>query len=639
MTRTHPDPIVLRIVNLRLPWLLLVLSSPARGAEMITFDDHILPVFQQACLNCHNPDKAKGGLDLSTFAGTLKGSSGGKIAEPGDASSSLIGVITHAKEPKMPPEGDPLPADKVALVKQWITDGLLENKSSTARKPTKPKFETTLRSDASGKPEGPPPMPEHLLLEPVVVTARGTAIWALAAAPWAPLLAITGQHQVLLHHSETLELIGILPFPEGDPTALAFTPSGRHLLVGGGVPGKSGVTVTFDVTTGERLLSIAREFDSILAADLRPALDIVATGGPSRLLKLWRTDTGEPLKSIKKHTDWITALDISPDGVLLASGDRNGGVWVWESDTGNEFHTLRAHQAGITATVFRPDSNILATASQDGTVRFWEMNNGSEVRKNDAHPGGVTALAFARDGSSVTAGRDRKAKLWKPDFTPARDLAQNLPALPTAACLNAEGTRAFIGDAQGTIRVFNTAEAKPLGEIPANPPAIATRLQQLDANITGLQQSAAPDPAQLEALQAARRKWSAAAINTRALAAAKAAATSAQLAETQFDAFTTASAGLTESAAALNAKRAERRQFAAAFKTPPQPPTLRAEVEATLAALDAVIARQAAAHRKLEEECLGHRRIIEQAAPHFQRDADDARNLRQSYLEALKPPP
>ena len=229
-------------------------------------------------------------------------------------------------------------------------------------------------------------MPAHLLLEPPVVTTTASAIQALAASPWAPLLAVTSQRQILLHHIETLELIGILPFPEGDPVSLAFTPDGRYLIVGGGVPGKSGITVTFDVTTGTRLLSAGKEFDSVLAADIRPGFDIVATGGPSRLFKLWNTESGALIKSIKKHTDWITALDLSPDGVLLASGDRNGGVYVWESETANEFHTLRAHQAAISAAVFRADSNILATSSEDGTVRFWEMNGGWRSQKNRRPP-------------------------------------------------------------------------------------------------------------------------------------------------------------------------------------------------------------------------------------------------------------
>lgn len=454
-----------------------ILISPALAQEKVTYDEHVFPIFQQSCLNCHNPDKAKGGLDLSSFSGTMKGGSGGKIVEPGDVGSSLVAVIMHAAEPRMPPEGDRIAMAQVDIIKKWIEGGLLENKTSSARKPEKPKFQTAMQSDPGQKPDGPPPMPEHLPLEPPVVTARGPAVHSLATSPWAPLLAVSGQGQILLHHTETLDLIGILPFPEGEPVSLNFTPEGRYLIAGGGVPGKSGVTVTYDVTTGARLMSAAKEFDTILAADIRPGFDKVVTGGPSRLLKIWNTETGEAEKSIKKHTDWITALDISPDGVLIASGDRNGGVWVWESGTGNEFHTLRGHQAGITATAFRGDSNILATASGDGSVRFWEMNGGGEVKKIDAHGGGVSAFAFARDGRSITAGRDMKARLWKADFNPDKDIAVNLPALPTSVALDAEGKRAFVGDALGMVRVYETADGKATGEIPANPPTIAARLE------------------------------------------------------------------------------------------------------------------------------------------------------------------
>ncbi|WP_234043543.1 WD40 repeat domain-containing protein [Luteolibacter yonseiensis] len=347
-------------------------------------------------------------------------------------------------------------------------------------------------------------MPEHLLLEPPVITARPAAVHALACSPWAPLLAATGQRQVLLYHTDSLELAGILPFPEGDPVSLAFTPDGRYLIVGGGVPGKSGVTITFDITNGSRLLTAAKEFDSILAADIRPGFDIVATGGPSRLLKIWNTGTGELVKSIKKHTDWITALDLSSDGVLLASGDRNGGVFVWESESGNEFHSLRAHQAAISATAFRADSNILATASEDGTLRFWEMNGGSEVKKIDAHPGGVTAFAFARDGSSVSAGRDMKVKFWKPDFSHARDLVQNLPALPTAIALDFEGKQAFVGDALGNIQSFQTSDSKKLTEIKNNPSLIETRIQTIASTINNQEQKLTESEKDLAEKTAAR---------------------------------------------------------------------------------------------------------------------------------------
>jgi WD40 repeat protein len=480
------------------------LASLASAQEKTTYDDHVFPIFEQACLNCHNPDKTKGGLDLSSFGLTLKGSSGGKVVEPGNPSSLLISSVQQTGEKKMPPEGDKLSNEQIEILKRWIEGGLLENNSSSARKPEKPRFETTLRSDPAAKPDGPLPMPQDLLLEPPVITSRPTSVHALACSPWAPLIAITGQRQVLLYHTETLELAGILPFDEGEPVSLNFTPDARYLIVGGGTAGKSGVTVTFDITTGSRLLTVAKEFDSVLAADIRPSFDIVATGGPSRLLKIWNTETGALIKSIKKHTDWITALDLSVDGVLLASGDRNGGVWVWESESASEFHTLRGHQSAITVAVFRADSNILATASEDGTVRFWEMNSGSEVKKLDAHSGGVTAFAFARDGSSITAGRDMKAKLWKPDFSHARDLVSNLPALPTAVALDPEGKRAFLSDAQGSVHVFETSDGKKVGEFQTNPPSIATRLQNLAIELNNQEQSTSSLNAVVKERSAAR---------------------------------------------------------------------------------------------------------------------------------------
>ncbi|MEP4076581.1 c-type cytochrome domain-containing protein [Haloferula sp.] len=465
------------------PVLVLTILLPSVAAAKVTYDDDVLPIFEQACLNCHNPDKTKGGLDLSSFSGALKGGSGGKIVAPGDRSSTLIAVVKQTSEPKMPPEGDSLSSAHVEILEKWIDGGLLENKSSSARKPAKPKFDASIKSDPAAKPDGPPPMPEHLLLEPVVVAKRAAAIHAMAASPWAPLLAVTGQRQVLLFHSESLTLVGVLPFPEGDPVSLAFTPNARYLIVGGGIPGKSGRTVTFDVTNGERVLTAGKEFDTVIATDLHPSLNMIATGSPSKLIKTWKTEDGTQISSIKKHTDWVTALDYSPDGILLATGDRNGGVWVWESETSNEFHTLRGHQAGITAISFRADSNVMASASEDGSVRLWEMNQGKEIKKIDAHPGGVLAFSWARNGSFATAGRNRIARIWKPDFGQLREI-KDLNDIPTAISLNAEGTRLFIGDYNGLITVHDTKTGDRLGQLNANPPTIETRITDLQKKIS-----------------------------------------------------------------------------------------------------------------------------------------------------------
>src|SRR5947208_16910208 len=126
-----------------------------------------------------------------------------------------------------------------------------------------------------------------LPLDPVVKTAKANAITALASSPWAPLVAVGGQKQVLLYNSDTLDLIGVLPFPEGVPHVLKFSRDGSLLVAGGGHDGKSGKVVVWGVTTGERIIAVGEETDAVLAADISPDQTQIALGGPSKMIRLF----------------------------------------------------------------------------------------------------------------------------------------------------------------------------------------------------------------------------------------------------------------------------------------------------------------------------------------------------------------
>lgn len=456
----------------------ILLLSPLGGQEKITYEDHISPIFEQSCLNCHNPDKKKGDLDLSSYPATMTGGSGGKVVVPGDgASSKLYTVTTGMTEPVMPPEGSKIDKKAADLIRAWIDGGVLETKDSSAKKADRPKFELTIDTNA-GKPEGPPPMPDSLSLDPAFVAPQAGLVKAMAASPWAPLIALTGQKQILLYHSETFRFLGSLPYPKGQPESLSFHPSGKYLLASGGIAGKSGQAIVWDITTGKELVTAGREFDSVLAAALTPDLSTVAMGGPSRLLKIWNTRENQQSHSIKKHTDWITAVAASPDGKFFASGDRNGSIHVWDL-AGNEIHALRDHQAGVTGLAFRSDSKLLASTGEDGQLFIWDMQKGSAAKKINAHPGGVTALFYHRDGHVVTAGRDRVVKVFKPDFN-ERVAFRNLPELVTAVALSQDGKHLFSADYNGEVFAYDISSNKePIATLESNPPTLESRLAYL----------------------------------------------------------------------------------------------------------------------------------------------------------------
>ncbi len=245
-----------------------------------------------------------------------------------------------------------------------------------------------------------------MVLEPAFHMARPPMARSLATSPWAPLVAVTSQRQVLLYNTTTLDLVGVLPFPEGQPNVVRFSRDGRLLLAGGGRPAASGKVVVWDVTTGERVFEVGKEFDAVLAADISPDHKRIALGGPQRLVRVYSTETGELQYEITKHTDWVLAIEFSPDGVLLATADRNGGLCVWEAETGHEYLTLNGHTAAVNAVSWRSDSNVLASASEDATLRLWEMENGKPVKNWNAKSP-LLSMDFTRDGRLVTGGRDQ----------------------------------------------------------------------------------------------------------------------------------------------------------------------------------------------------------------------------------------
>lgn len=549
--------------------ILLTFAWSAAAQPKITFQQHILPIVEANCSKCHNPDKPKADLDLVTYRAVLKGGGTGPIVQSGNPDDSkLMKVLLHAEEPFMPPNRPKLADPDLDLIRKWIAGGLLENPGGKAVAAAKPAVDLSLKVDATGKPEGPPAMPVEFPLEPSIHTARGNAILSLAGSPWAPILAVAGQKQVLLFHTETLETLGILPFTAGQPAVVAFSRSGRLLLAGGGEAGKSGRVLVWDVVTGERLMMLGDERDTVLAADIRPDQTQVAMGGPSRLVKLVDTRGGDVSHVIKKHTDWVTALAYSPNGQMLATGDRNGGISVWDPDNGLELFTLSEHKGGVTALSWRGDSKVLASASEDGTVKWWELEGGKSVKSWAAHPGGALSVSYTHDGRLVTCGRDGAVTLWKADAAKERAFTF-FGNLPLRAAFGHDGQRIVAADFAGRVAAWKVADEKPAGELNANPAPLAAQLLAAEQHlelVRGRRQAAETKLAQAKAGLAQAEAAATAARQALERAAAEQVAREADVVQLKAQATNNAAADLEPRLAAARATRAKAREATANAK-------------------------------------------------------------------------
>jgi hypothetical protein len=494
--------------------VMLITAAAAQAADAapakVTYQEHIRSIFTASCTGCNNPDKNTAGLDLTSYQGVMAGSSNGKVIAPGDPDGSLLHlVVTHQQEPRMPKGGSKLADNKLELIRTWIAGGALENaKSAPVMATAAPKMEIKPTGAAATRPAGPPPMPEGVSLDPVVRGERRGAAGALAASPWAPLIAVAAPHQVLLYHATTRDLLGVLPYADGLAKSLSFSRSGKLLLAAGGVAEETGRAAVYDVVTGRHLANVGDDFDEILAADISPDQQFVALGGASKVLSVYSINAPDrALHTMEQHTDFIEAVAYSPDGVLLASGDRAGGLRVWEAGSGNEFYVLNGHKAAVTSIRFRPDANVLASASEDGTVKLWDMNTGESIKSWNAHGGsGVLSVDFAPDGRIVTAGRDRTARLWGPDGKKVRDLPP-MRDVAIHAVFADEGKLVAGADFSGEVRVNSATDGKHAGDLDTNPPTLGERLAAARARVAGAlaaadTANAAVDAARADAIKA-----------------------------------------------------------------------------------------------------------------------------------------
>ncbi len=476
----------------------LVLAEDDKKEAKITFDDQVKSLLMQRCGNCHNSDKKSADLDLSNYTNMMQGGASGAVIEPGSAEDSyLFMLITHDETPIMPPgENNKLPAEQIALIAKWIDAGALENKGSKARI-SKPKFDMATTGSATTRPEAVANFP-RLVQETQLKTAKLTAVPAMATSPWSPTTAIAGQKQILLFNNTNQQLIGILPFPEGQATVLKFSRNGSLLMAAGGKHGAGGKVYVWDVATGQRVMQVGDEIDNILAADLSANHRMIALGGPQKMIRVYSTADGSLLYEIKKHTDWVTAIEFSPDSVLLATGDRNGGLHVWEAETGNEYLTLKAHSQMISDVSWRWDANILASASKDTTIRLWEMENGGQVKNWGAHGIGVTSVDFTRDGHLVSSGRDKVSKLWQQDGKQVIQFpAMADEALAVTFCN--ETNKLICSDWTGIVRVFKRDDGAHLGDYDTNPPILQDQLKHSETQLVAANEKHAPLLAQFNA--------------------------------------------------------------------------------------------------------------------------------------------
>lgn len=134
-------------------------------------------------------------------------------------------------------------------------------------------------------------------------------------------------------------------------------------------------------------------------------INLGATGGHDKEVKIWRADSEKPTQILAKHKKHVHAIEWAPrnqgDYRLLASASRDGLVCIWDVVRGELLHSF-AHDRPILAISFSTE-NVLACAGEQGEITIWDIVQGRMLAQSNSTEGQIYNIKFSTNGDRIAA--------------------------------------------------------------------------------------------------------------------------------------------------------------------------------------------------------------------------------------------
>ncbi len=360
-----------------------------------------MQLLKSRCFSCHNEEKAKGGLVMTSQERLLKGGDSGSAVIPGEPDkSAIITSLAEDADPHMPPKKQ-LPAEQVAKLTAWVKAGAAWDADALISKPRpvtlaplpsayQPVFAMDLSPDGRRLAVG---CGNHLSVYEVgeksltllgSASAHPDAIQSLAWSPDGARIATGAFRRAVLWNAAELSAERVLRDELTDRiTALRFTPGSDKLIIADGCIGERGSVHLVDVKSGARDGSWTAHADLIGDFALSPDGKTMATAGADKLVKLWELATRKEVARLEAHTTQVLAARFSPDGAQLVSGGADQQLKGWDVKTREQVMLLGKHNAAVTGATWVSGGVFAATES--GTlVRYTDFKPHSGAQSSDS---------------------------------------------------------------------------------------------------------------------------------------------------------------------------------------------------------------------------------------------------------------
>ena len=443
----------------------LLLATPAAAADPVR-PASALRLLKRSCFSCHNPEKQKGGLVMTSRDELLLGGESGPALVPGDPEqSAMIAALAPEADPHMPPKKQ-LSAKQIALLGQWVKDGAPWDANALLDPPDTPRPVTL-----EGLPGSYHPVlalalsPDQTRLaagcgneliifavsekELSVVTRASAHLDPVQAIAWSPdgkRLVSGAFRRLVVWDAETFTEERHLTEGITDRvTAIRFLPEPNRVIFGDGRPAREGIVRIADVEAGALIASWPAHEDAIFGLALSNDGKVLATAGGDKLIKLWELPSQQEKARLEGHVAQVLALAFNADGTQLVTGGADNQLKVWDVKTKERIIALGTHSSALNAVAWVPGGpSIFAATAAGGLLRYTNLkahggaqsSESASERKLDGADEPFCSLAVTAGAERVFAGsHDGRVFGWNKEGKPINQISVRptapVPEAPT----------------------------------------------------------------------------------------------------------------------------------------------------------------------------------------------------------------